>query len=59
MWVFLCINHRHNAGMIYGYARISTDGQTVKATGADSVIREVANGAAEMPFAHLTMHEAP
>jgi len=59
MGVFLCINHRHNAGMIYGYARmiygyarVSTDGQTVtaqvdalKAAGADSVFREVASGA--------------
>jgi len=59
MGVFLCINHRHNAGMIYGYARmiygyarVSTDGQTVtaqvdalKAAGADSVFRNVASGA--------------
>ena len=52
MGVFLCINHRHNAGMIYGYARVSTDGQTVtaqvdalQAAGADSVFREVASGA--------------
>ena len=38
--------------MIYGYARVSTDGQTVtaqvdvlQAAGADSVFREVASGA--------------
>jgi DNA invertase Pin-like site-specific DNA recombinase len=39
-------------GMIYGYARVSTDGQsltaqvaTLKAAGADKVFREVASGA--------------
>jgi Resolvase, N terminal domain. len=38
--------------MIYGYARVSTDGQsvtaqvaTLKAAGADQVVREVASGA--------------
>jgi DNA invertase Pin-like site-specific DNA recombinase len=44
----MCIMH----GMIYGYARVSTDGQSVtaqvaalKAAGADKVFREVASGA--------------
>ena len=44
----MCIMH----GMIYGYARVSTDGQsvtaqvaTLKAAGADKVFREVASGA--------------
>ena len=29
--LFLCIKHRHKSGMIYGYARVSTDGQSVEA----------------------------
>ncbi len=48
----LCIIYVHNAGMIYGYARVSTDGQsvaaqvtTLKAAGADQVFKEVASGA--------------
>jgi len=42
----------HNVGMIYGYARVSTDGQSVTAQvaalrkhGAGKVFREVASGA--------------
>jgi DNA invertase Pin-like site-specific DNA recombinase len=42
----------HNLGMIYGYARVSTDGQSVAAqvaqltaAGAEKVFREVASGA--------------
>lgn len=42
----------HNNGMIYGYARVSTDGQSVAAQvqqltagGCDKVFREVASGA--------------
>ena len=42
----------HNRGMIYGYARVSTDGQSVnaqirqlRAAGASKVFREVASGA--------------
>ena len=42
----------HNALMIYGYARVSTDGQTVeaqvrqlRAAGAKKVFREVASAA--------------
>ena len=42
----------HNRSMIYGYARISTDGQSVEAqvrqltrAGCKKVIREVASGA--------------
>ena len=48
----LCIIYVHNVFMIYGYARVSTDGQSVaaqvanlKAAGADEVFREVASGA--------------
>ena len=44
----MCIMH----GMIYGYARVSTDGQSVgaqvtalKAAGAEKVFKEVASGA--------------
>src|SRR3954451_12996642 len=50
--LFLCIKHRHKSGMIYGYARVSTDGQSVKAqvrqlakAGCSKVFREVASGA--------------
>ena len=50
--LFLCISHRHKSGMIYGYARVSTDGQSVaaqvtalNAAGAGKVFREVASGA--------------
>src|SRR4029450_12358333 len=42
----------HNRGMMYGYARVSTDGQSVeaqvaalRAAGAVNVYREVASGA--------------
>jgi DNA invertase Pin-like site-specific DNA recombinase len=48
----LCKRYVHNRGMIYGYARVSTDGQSVeaqvaalRAAGADHVFREVASGA--------------
>src|SRR3954463_3361373 len=50
--LFLCIKHRHKSGMIYGYARASTDGQSVEAqvrqlakAGCSKVFREVASGA--------------
>ena len=50
--LFLCISWRHKSGMIYGYARVSTDGQSVaaqvaalQAAGASKVFREVASGA--------------
>src|SRR5260370_7900189 len=48
----LCINYRHKSGMKYGYARVSTDGQSVDAqvrqltkAGCKKVFREVASGA--------------
>jgi DNA invertase Pin-like site-specific DNA recombinase len=48
----LCIIYVHNAGMKYGYARVSTDGQSVAAqvaeltqAGAEKVFRETASGA--------------
>jgi len=48
----LCERYVHNRGMIYGYARVSTDGQSVEAqvaaltaAGASKVYREVASGA--------------
>ncbi len=48
----LCIIYVQNAGMKYGYARVSTDGQSVAAqvaqltqAGADKVFKEVASGA--------------
>ena len=50
--LFLCRSFVHKGGMIYGYARVSTDGQTVAAqvatltaAGAAKVFREVASGA--------------
>src|SRR6476660_8708361 len=50
--LFLCISYRHKSGMKYGYARVSTDGQSVTAQvaalrkhGAGKVFREVASGA--------------
>ena len=50
--IFLCGIYVHNAGMIYGYARVSTDGQsvaaqvaTLQAAGAGKVFHEVASGA--------------
>jgi len=48
----LCISYRPNRGMKYGYARVSTDGQSVDAqvrqltkAGCKKVFREVASGA--------------
>ena len=48
----LCERYVHNSGMIYGYARVSTDSQSVEAqvaaltaAGAVNVYREVASGA--------------
>ena len=48
----LCERYVHNRGMIYGYARVSTDGQSVEAqvvaltaAGAVTVYREVASSA--------------
>jgi DNA invertase Pin-like site-specific DNA recombinase len=48
----LCERYVHNRGMIHGYARVSTDGQSVEAqvaaltaAGAVHVCREVASGA--------------
>src|ERR1700730_6593173 len=50
--LFLCINDVHKRPMIYGYARVSTDGQSVNAqvkqlreAGAEKVFRETASGA--------------
>jgi DNA invertase Pin-like site-specific DNA recombinase len=50
--LFLCIIYRHKSAMIYGYARVSTDGQSVQAqvrqltkAGCKKVSREVASGA--------------
>lgn len=50
--LFLCIKHRHKSSTIYGYARVSTDGQSVDAqvrqlakAGCSKVFREVASGA--------------
>ena len=48
----LCIIYVHNAALKYGYARVSTDGQSVNAqvaaltqAGAEKVFKEVASGA--------------
>jgi hypothetical protein len=56
--LFLCINYRHKSGMKYGYARVSTDGQSVDAqvrqltkAGCKKVFREVASGAKTAAFA--------
>jgi hypothetical protein len=50
--LFCCINPMRNEPMIYGYARVSTDGQSVDAqvkqlheAGAEKVFRETARGA--------------
>src|SRR6478736_594804 len=50
--LFLCIKYRHKSGMKYGYAAVSTDGQSVEAqvrqlakAGCSKVFREVASGA--------------
>ncbi len=50
---FLCTNYVHNGGMIYGYARVSSDGQSVdaqvrqlEAAGCAKVYRETASGTA-------------
>ena len=50
--LFWCVNPVQNGGMIYGYARVSTDGQSVDAqvrqltdAGCEKVYREVASGA--------------
>jgi DNA invertase Pin-like site-specific DNA recombinase len=50
--LFWCIIPVHNESMIYGYARVSTDGQSIDAqveqlvaVGAKTVFREVASGA--------------
>jgi DNA invertase Pin-like site-specific DNA recombinase len=50
--LFRCINLVHNESMIYGYARVSTDGQSVDAqvrqltkAGCKKVFRETASGA--------------
>jgi predicted site-specific integrase-resolvase len=47
-----CVSPLHNGGMKYGYARVSTDGQSVDAqvrqltkAGCKKVLREVASGA--------------
>ncbi len=51
-WVARCKSPLHNDGMIYGYARVSTDGQTLDAqrealtsAGAEKVFAETASGA--------------
>ncbi len=50
--LFCCKSPVHSPSMIYGYARVSTDGQSVaaqvtqlKAAGCEKVFREVASGA--------------
>jgi hypothetical protein len=50
--LFRCVIPVQNEAMIYGYARVSTDGQSVdaqvrqlRAAGASRVFREVASGA--------------
>jgi DNA invertase Pin-like site-specific DNA recombinase len=50
--LFCCINPVHNEPMIYGYARVSTDGQSgdaqvkqLRAAGAEENFRETASGA--------------
>jgi DNA invertase Pin-like site-specific DNA recombinase len=50
--LFCCVNLLQSLAMIYGYARVSTDGQSVTAqvaeltaAGAEKVFREVASGA--------------
>jgi DNA invertase Pin-like site-specific DNA recombinase len=50
--LFCCVNLLHNGGMKYGYARVSTDGQSIEAqvrqlakAGCKRVFREVASGA--------------
>jgi DNA invertase Pin-like site-specific DNA recombinase len=50
--LFRCVSPLHNDPMKYGYARVSTDGQSVdaqvrqlKAAGCKTVFREVASGA--------------
>ena len=50
--LFRCINYVHNKAMKHGYARVSTDGQTVTAqvarltrAGCKKVFRETASGA--------------
>lgn len=52
MGVFLCTNYVHNDDMIYGYAQVSSDGQSVdaqvrqlEAAGCAKVYRETASGA--------------
>ena len=52
MGLFRCVNEVHNLAMKYGYARVSTDGQSVAAqvaqlrkAGAAKVFREPASGA--------------
>src|ERR1700730_13963992 len=50
--LFLCKNDVQNSRMIYGYARVSTDGQSVDAqvkqlrgAGAEKILQETASGA--------------
>src|SRR4051812_28396294 len=50
--LFLCKIYVHNDSMIYGYARVATDGQSVEAqvrqlaeAGCEKTYREVASGA--------------
>ena len=50
--LFLCINYRHNYPMKYGYARVSTDGQSVDTqvrqlskAGCKKIFKEIASGA--------------
>ena len=54
--LFLCRNDVQKSGMKYGYARVSTDGQSLdtqvkqlRAAGAEKIFKETASGATDRP----------